>query len=129
MAKKANTASVRGLSNMKTVLIGLVAAFMLSGCGAHMQTTTRKSTPYAPTNEVRGGTVSYLDQGASSVRAKRRESAYKQMHDYCQGDYKIVSEAAGSEGGTAIPVGGMLVYGQERKAEIKFECADQKASL
>lgn len=102
-------------------LLGL----LFVGCSASLQTTTKKSTPYAPVNEVHGGTASYLDEGYKFVRVKRREDAYKKMHDYCQGPYKIVNEGVPADNdGTAVPIGGVLFYGGQRHVEIKFECVE-----
>jgi len=111
---------------MKTIMLGLAGALLLSGCTATMQTTTRQSTPYAPTNEIRGGTVSYLDEGADFMRTRRREDAYKKMHDYCGGDYRIVSEGTRTDSGSAMPIGGIVYENVEKTVLIKFACADQK---
>jgi hypothetical protein len=103
--------------------------FSFSACSAHMGTPLSKSTPYAPINEINGGTMSYLNQGVESVITKRRQNAYKKMHDYCRGDYRIIEE--GERVGDAIisPIGNTLFVGTNRHWKIKFECVHQDQKL
>jgi hypothetical protein len=107
----------------------VVFALFLTGCGASMVSTRGDSkSAYAPTNESaqRGGTIKYLNQGASSVKKDRREDAYKQMHDFCRGAYKITSEGPRSEGGDVIPVGGVSFYEDSQYWYMNFECEGGK---
>lgn len=90
-----------------------------------METTLSKKTPYAPVNEINGGTVSYLKEGWDSAIKARRNNAYKKMHDFCKGDYKILQDGEQLGDGTAFPVGDTVIYGQERRQQIKFECVHQ----
>src|SRR5215469_10296825 len=86
----------------------LALAIALAGCRATMVATHGISqSEYAPLNEKEsvGGTIKYLNQGAQSVRRRRRENAYKQMHDFCNGDYNIVAEGPRDQGGYAVPIG------------------------
>jgi hypothetical protein len=52
-------------------------------------------------NEVGGGTVKYLADGADFVVRSRREDAYKKMYEDCHGRYSIVDETIEKEGGAA----------------------------
>lgn len=87
-----------------------------------MESHLSKDTPYAPTNEINGGVVSYLNQGAKSVIDSRRKDAYKKMHDSCKGPYKIIEEGEHLTEGLAMPVGNSTMYGQVQEWKIKFEC-------
>lgn len=106
---------------MKKLLVFLIFP-LLTGCSATMESHLSKNTPYAPVNEINGGIVSYLNQGAQFVKDSRRKDAYKKMHDACQGDYKILSEGESAEEGIATPIGNSVLYGQDRYWKIKFEC-------
>jgi hypothetical protein len=92
-----------------------------------MKSTLSKSTPYAPINEINGGVVTYLNQGANYVVKKRRDNAYKKMHEHCKGDYRIVSENSGSKDGVIAPAGEGYVYGGSEYVSIKFECIQATA--
>ncbi len=85
---------------------------------------------YAPMNERNGGQVRYLAAGIPPVQKARREDAYKQMFEKCDGRYRIVSESSESAGsittgqahaygnnayGSAVTVNGSWRY-------IDFEC-------
>jgi hypothetical protein len=84
-----------------------------------------ESSEYAPINEsTRTGTIKYLNQGASFVVKARRKDAYQQMYMSCKGKYSIVSEGPKSEGGTAVPVGGMMAYEDSQYWYITFKCAN-----
>lgn len=87
-----------------------------------METTLNKSTPNAPVNEINGGVVSYLNQGAKSIIEARRKDAYKKMHNACSGNYRILQEGEHVGDGMATPIGDTIFYGQERRIQIKFEC-------
>src|SRR5204863_5349860 len=91
--------------------MGLVAlVLMLSGC-ATMETTRGNGGQYAPTNEGRGGTVKYNNQGLGA--RGRRQSAYKKMAKFCGGPYRIVTEQTGREGGAIVPVGGIYAVSSQ----------------
>jgi hypothetical protein len=50
---------------------------------------------YAPTNErEQGGVVAYSMVGTSDMVKRRRDDAYKKMHEACNGPYRIVAETA-----------------------------------
>jgi len=87
-----------------------------------METTLNKSTPNAPLNEINGGLVSYLNQGANSVIKARRNDAYKKMHDQCKGNYNIVEEGEHLGAGAVVPIGNVAFYGKQQEWKIKFEC-------
>lgn len=101
--------------------IWAVLLVVLTGCSATM-VTTRGGGRFAPVNDSKGGTVEYSLEGARSVVEKRRQDAYRKMHAYCGGAYKITSESLRKDGGSAVPIGGVLFYGEERHNYIDFEC-------
>ncbi len=108
----------------KRILLLCLFTFMI-GCSATMVSTHGNSTSkYAPSNEKdhSGGLIKYLNQGGSSVIKSRRDDAYKKMYEYCGGNYKITSEGPRDEGGSAMPVGNMVVYDNDQYWYIGFEC-------
>lgn len=54
--------------------------------------SARGASEYGPLNESRGGEIRYHLDGPPFAVQNRRESAYKQMHDHCEGDYFITRE-------------------------------------
>ncbi len=83
---------------------------------------------YAPVNESsRRGIIKYLNQGAASVIAKRREDAYRQMHQACGGKYRIIAEGPQLEGGAVVPVGNMMMYAPQQYIYIEFERIESTA--
>ena len=90
------------LQTMKT--LRLCFAFSLVGCSASMVKSAGESgSAYAPVNErSQAGLVKYLNDGASFIVNRRRESAYKQMFESCRGPYRIVAEGQQAEGNTVI---------------------------
>lgn len=109
---------------MKKLTILLIVPF-LSSCSATMESSLSKNSPYAPVNEINGGTVSYLNDGYLSIKEKRREDAYKKMHERCNGPYRIVSEEDRSENMNAAPIGAITYIGVEHHRYIHFECVTQ----
>ncbi len=115
---------------MKQAILVILTASFLSGCTASMVNTVGNSTSqYAPTNErdLRGGTVKYLNQGATSIIKRRRENAYKQMFTYCGGPYRIATESSQDNGGVSVvsPGPGNLntAYGLPQQYwYIDFQC-------
>lgn len=101
-------------------ILGLAVLMLLNGC-ASVVTKRGDGSKYAPTNEVRGGTVKYNNQGFGA--AGRRKSAYKRMHQFCGGPYKIISEHSSRRGNMAVPVGGTVMFtGGQEEVYIDFEC-------
>jgi hypothetical protein len=71
----------------------LAAAVLAAACTAgNVNSSGPETKPYAPTNNTADGDVRYLNAGAKSVRDKRRDDAYRKMHDFCGGPYEIVRE-------------------------------------
>ncbi len=87
---------------MKTPILFL-AAIVLSGCSASMVTPpgTGVQMANAPINEAnRPGVIRYLNEGAATIRKKRRQDAYNQMQKACGGPYAIDSESEKVDGST-----------------------------
>ncbi len=111
---------------MKTALIALM---FLAGCASMME--TRGDSPYAPSNERKGGRVKYRSTGAGFLVQSARDDAYRQMHERCGGDYRIVAET--DEHGGTITTGHAGAYGNQAYGSsvavnvgfrsIEFECA------
>lgn len=109
----------------KYILIFYLSFIFLAGCTASMVVNPGKTnrSEYAPVNESsRRGVVKYLNQGAQSVIAQRRENAYKQMCQACGGKYRIIAEGPKLEGGSVVPVGNMMMYTPQQYIYIEFEC-------
>jgi hypothetical protein len=96
------------------------------GCAAQMVNPpgSTNSSIYAPVNEAsRGGVVRYLNDGAGFVKKKRRESAYKQMHDACGGAYRIDAEGAQVRDGVVMAIDpDMAVALASEYWYIQFSC-------
>jgi len=112
---------------MKTVKALLAAAITvagLTGCtSAEMVSSPNSGSAYAPVNEgSRGGVVKYLNDGADFVRKQRRDDAYKQMHDACNGAYRIDTEGSNAEGGAVITSGSGAFWAQSHYWYIQFSC-------
>jgi hypothetical protein len=103
--------------------LALVAglSLALSGCAAQMMQSSGESQ-YAPMNERNGGQVRYLAAGIPPVQRSRREDAYKQMYERCNGRYRIISENSESAGAIVHPVGGAAMVQQGSWRYIDFEC-------
>jgi len=109
---------------MKIKILLLFLFLVLLGCSAsNVIKPGNTNSKYAPQNERnRTGVVKYLNQGASFVRESRREDAYKQMHNNCNGKYNIVNEGVRSEGGTIIPIGNTAMYAASQYMYIEYIC-------
>jgi hypothetical protein len=86
--------------------IAAASVVVLAACSATMVKSAGPSgSAYAPVNEKDShGIVSYLNDGAETVRKKRREDAYRKMYESCAGPYRIVTEGEKVEGGSVVKV-------------------------
>lgn len=85
-------------------------------------------------DEREGGTVRYLAAGIPPVQRSRREDAYKQMYEKCDGRYRIVSEYSESAG--SITTANAHAYGNNAYGSavtttgswryIAFECGGRE---
>ncbi|WP_408096475.1 hypothetical protein ACJVC5_15655 [Peredibacter sp. HCB2-198] len=64
---------------------------ILMGCSAS-HVTKPKVPEHAPENYRPVGMVKYLNEGLSYVREQRREDAFKEMSEACNGKYKVLEE-------------------------------------
>lgn len=105
-------------------IIALAGAVSLAGCvSADMVSPPNSGSAYAPVNEgARSGVIKYLNDGADFVRKQRREDAYKQMHQACNGHYRIDAEGANPEGGGVINSGPTAFFVQSNYWYIQFSC-------
>jgi len=87
-----------------------------------MEQTFRKDTPYAPTNEVNGGIVSYNTDWNPDIVKKSRQVAYKKMYDYCKGPYSIVEEGQVLGSAITTPLGDGALTTKETNWKIRFQC-------
>lgn len=97
-----------------------LVALLMTGCSASM-VQTRTGGPHAPVNERTGGIIKYLYMGSKTVIEKRRQDAYRQMHEHCRGAYRITVE--GEKAGTTVnldPILGQM--SQDNYWVIDFEC-------
>ena len=81
------------------------------------------SSAYAPENESHAGVVSYRVGTSSIVASIRREEAYKQMFNACEGHYRIVGETEDRNNFAAYSNNGMTVGGMIGRHYIQFECS------
>jgi hypothetical protein len=112
------------------IVLMLLGAFTL-GCRASMvnRPGAQTSSPFDPVNEAsRGGVIKYSNEGAAFVREKRRQNAYKQMHDACGGKYKIDAEGPRVDGGVVIPIGAIAIAASSESWYIQFSCVNASPS-
>lgn len=110
------------------IILTTILSLILCGCAADMvvRPGVKSASQYAPINEAgRPGIVRYLNEGARSVKESRRQNAYKQMHDACSGDYRILSEGPRAEGGVIIPAGYGALTADSQYLYIQFECVSK----
>jgi hypothetical protein len=94
----------------------------LASCSSTMVTSPMRSQ-YAPENYKPTGMVKYLNQGADFVIKSRREDAFKQMFDSCNGKYIVKSEGPREEGGIiSQPVQGSMAFLSSEYWYILYEC-------
>lgn len=80
-----------------------------------------KPSKYAPANYQEKGSIQYLNAGADLLIEKRREDAFKQMYEACNGEYEIVREGAKSEFMAITPAERQVHY-------IEFQCSKKTAA-
>jgi hypothetical protein len=106
----------------------LVLSFLIlaaSGCttASMVNYPGRNTSAYGPSNASSlPGTISYLNQGADIVIQRRRDNAYKQMYDACNGRYSILSEGSQTQGGVATSMGSSTFYSPAQYWYISFKC-------
>ena len=67
-------------------------SLVLLGCAAHMVSNPSAINSYGPVNAAeRGGEIKYKASGA--LASTRRQDAYKQMYQACNGSYRIDGES------------------------------------
>lgn len=73
------------------VSAALVVGLFLA-CASAQMVESRGKSAFAPQGEREGGRVRYLFGGAEFVISARRENAYRQMYERCNGSYEISRE-------------------------------------
>lgn len=111
---------------IKLSVISTVFVFLFSGCSAKVEHLpgSIETSKYAPVNaQEQYGMVSYRNAGISAVREARRENAYKEMYNTCNGKYKIINESNQNDGAVFISNnnGGGFMKNTNR-IYIKFIC-------
>ncbi|MGE3608026.1 MAG: hypothetical protein AB7I27_00460 [Bacteriovoracaceae bacterium] len=112
---------------MKLVLI-IMSAIMLTSCATSTMIQNPRDVPkYAPKGYKQTGSVKYLNQGADSVIADRRNDAFKQMYESCNGDYRVISESnqATTRTISSNGYGGLNAYDGNHYMFIDFECVGE----
>jgi hypothetical protein len=115
---------------MRNHLMYPVIVCLLSACSAAMVTPPGGGVQLAnaPVNEAsRPGVIRYLNQGATSIRMKRRQDAYNQMQKACDGAYSIDSESEKADGSrTSIEATSLGIDATTHTSKywyIAFHCA------
>jgi hypothetical protein len=102
---------------MKIIILAIL--LFLTACGS-TDVTLPTRPEHAPKDYKPKGMVKYNNAGMDSVKAKRKEDAFKRMSDNCNGKYKVLDEGAKAEGG--IVTSGVLV--PTEFWYISYECLD-----
>lgn len=102
--------------------------FLFNGCSAKIEHLpgSKETSKYAPVNaQEQYGIVSYRNQGISAVREARRENAYKEMYNTCNGKYKIINESNQNDGAVFVSNNNGGGYMQSTsRIYIKFICVN-----
>lgn len=116
---------------MKLLLI-ILSSIIFVSCATSTMIQNPKEVPrYAPKGYKQTGSIKYLNQGADSVILDRREDAFKQMHDSCGGDYRVISESNKPTTRTisSNAYGGYTAYDGNNYMFIDFECVGDESSV
>lgn len=73
-------------------ITSLIAIMVIVSSCASTSVTRPTTSQYAPKGYRPKGMVKYLNRGADFVIGQRKEDAFKQMSETCNGNYKITSE-------------------------------------
>lgn len=87
---------------MKKLII-LFSMAVLASCGSTNVSIPTRSQ-YAPSDYKPAGVVKYLNNGADSVIARRKEDAFKTMYSNCNGEYRITGEGPKEENGVVTAI-------------------------
>jgi hypothetical protein len=104
-------------------LIILFSLIVLASCGSTDVTKPTRSQ-YAPKDYRPVGMVKYLNEGMDSMKASRKDDAFKKMSENCNGKYKVTSEGPGNEGGVAHGTQGTAVWATSQYWYISYECLE-----
>lgn len=89
--------------------------------------TSSIPSEYAPLNKQDDlyGIVSYLDEGAQSVRDARRENAFKKMYESCEGKYLLLEEGNSESNPMFSTYGNTTFTTTSTTVFLKFECVSE----
>jgi hypothetical protein len=96
---------------MKTLIVLL----LITSCSSTMVKKVGQTSKYAPVNYQDTGAVQYNLAGANWLVEKRKEDAFKQMYEACNGSYEIKREGRKSEF-MAVPSEQLSIH------YIEFKC-------
>ena len=91
---------------------------LFAGCAATSVRGPDTGSQYAPKNYKGTGEVKYLNEGMSFVIESRRESAFQEMYDACDGKYEILKEYEKNDSATSW---GNTTYGNSY-VYFKYKC-------
>lgn len=100
----------------------LLPLLFLVSCSSTMTMKSEKSQ-YAPKGYQSMGQVKYSNNGADWIISKRKEDAFKKMHEACDGEYEILNEGAQVSGRTMSSSSwGVNSYASSQDVVIDFKC-------
>lgn len=113
-----------------------IAFLVIAGCGAQL-VGRRGQSQYGPMYEKRGGEIKYLREGATAVIEGRRENAYQQMFNECDGRYVVTREwdegDAPTTNGVARTRGNTTAWSSTTYSStyhfIAFECVTEPSTV
>lgn len=99
----------------------IITMLLVCSCAAQMVSRPTVSQ-YAPAGHRPTGEIRYLNDGSSDIITRRRDDAYKQMYEACNGRYEIVNEARTQDGQAYYAVMGSIQQWGQNYIVMRFQC-------
>lgn len=98
--------------------IAFLLPFVVCACATNANLVRKVYSP------KKGGTVSYLNKGASAVINARKRDAQAKMEEFCGGSPSILSESSESENTGAVVSGNAIINTSSEYVYVNFSCPE-----